>query len=131
MKLNNLDHSGYQNPPPLVNVRNFQSGTPLITSPTLNRNHSLASTQSPFQTQFFLGMGNAYAGIYSRCDFPLWMGWALIIYGTSITALFANFYFHAYISGKRLGGAERSKKRDGKKGEHGSGKHKSKSIKAQ
>jgi len=51
--------------------------------------------------QFFVAMGNTCTALYYDCGFPRWMGWALIAYASSITALFFNFYFQAYISGKR------------------------------
>jgi len=49
------------------------------------------------QVQFVAGMTHAAQSIYVACAFPLWMQWALIIYGASILALFVNFYFHSYI----------------------------------
>ncbi|XP_075244176.1 very long chain fatty acid elongase 4-like [Convolutriloba macropyga] len=58
--------------------------------------------------QFFLGIANAYAGLYAQCDFPRWMGYALMFYASSIAALFFNFYFQAYISGKRQPGGAAS-----------------------
>ena len=49
------------------------------------------------QVQFVAGVGHAAQSIYVGCPFPLWMQWALIIYGASVFALFINFYFQAYI----------------------------------
>ena len=34
--------------------------------------------------------------LYTGCDFPLWMQWGLVVYGSIIIALFINFYVHAY-----------------------------------
>ncbi|XP_063724016.1 very long chain fatty acid elongase 4-like [Symsagittifera roscoffensis] len=65
-------------------------------------------------TQFCLGIGNAAAGIYVNCDFPQWMGYALVFYASSIMALFINFYIQAYIAGKRPGGEVKSKKKEEK-----------------
>ena len=31
------------------------------------------------------------------CEFPLWMQWGLVVYGSVIIALFINFYLHAYV----------------------------------
>jgi len=34
--------------------------------------------------------------LLTGCDFPLWMQWGLVVYGTIIIILFINFYVHAY-----------------------------------
>jgi len=48
--------------------------------------------------QFIIGMFHAAQSLYIGCQFPLWMQYALIVYGTTILLLFLNFYFHAYIN---------------------------------
>jgi len=55
------------------------------------------------QVQFVAGMTHAAQSIYVGCAFPLWMQWALILYGASILALFINFYFQSYIQPSRSG----------------------------
>jgi len=35
--------------------------------------------------------------LYTGCDFPLWMQWGIVVYGTIIIIFFFNFYIHAYI----------------------------------
>ena len=35
--------------------------------------------------------------LYTGCEFPLWMQWGLVVYGSVIIALFINFYLHAYV----------------------------------
>jgi len=35
--------------------------------------------------------------LYTGCDFPLWMQWGLVVYGSIIILLFVNFYVHAYV----------------------------------
>jgi len=35
--------------------------------------------------------------LYTGCDFPLWMQWGIVVYGTVIIFLFINFYINAYI----------------------------------
>ena len=51
--------------------------------------------------QFVLGISHAAYGLHTDCQFPKWMQWALIAYGTSIMCLFLNFYFYAYIRPKK------------------------------
>lgn len=51
--------------------------------------------------QFVAGMIHAAQSLIIGCPFPLWMQWALILYGGSILGLFLNFYFHAYIKSQR------------------------------
>ncbi|XP_072047657.1 very long chain fatty acid elongase 4-like [Amphiura filiformis] len=58
-------------------------------------------TQLQF-AQFAIGLFHAAQSLYVNCNFPLWMQWALIVYGITIFSLFMNFYIHAYIRGKRL-----------------------------
>ncbi|XP_071955006.1 very long chain fatty acid elongase 4-like [Antedon mediterranea] len=53
-------------------------------------------------TQFFIGFAHCIQSLYFDCDFPKWMHYALLIYATSITTLFFNFYIHAYIKRERL-----------------------------
>lgn len=53
------------------------------------------------QVQFVVGMSHAAQSLYIGCPFPLWMHWALIIYGISIFALFINFYLHAYVKPRK------------------------------
>lgn len=48
--------------------------------------------------QFVVGMLHAAQSLVVGCPFPLWMQWALIIYGLTILGLFLNFYFWAYVS---------------------------------
>ncbi|KAL8614268.1 hypothetical protein ACOMHN_007606 [Nucella lapillus] len=50
--------------------------------------------------QFFLGLVYAIQAIVTDCQFPLWMQYAGMAYGITIIALFANFYFQAYINVK-------------------------------
>lgn len=51
--------------------------------------------------QFLAGMFHAAQSLFVRCEYPVWMQWALIFYGLSILSLFLNFYFHAYIHPKK------------------------------
>ncbi|KAK3101735.1 hypothetical protein FSP39_005960 [Pinctada imbricata] len=51
-------------------------------------------------TQFYIGMVYAFASLYLKCDFPLWMQYVALGYGVTIIALFLNFYFHEYITQK-------------------------------
>ena len=50
-----------------------------------------------FQAQFFIVMTLAARTLYTGCDFPLWMQWGLVVYGSIIILLFVNFYVHAYV----------------------------------
>lgn len=50
--------------------------------------------------QFIAGMLHAGQSLVVGCSYPIWMQWALIVYGSSILGLFLNFYFHAYIKPK-------------------------------
>ena len=52
------------------------------------------------QVQFVAGMVHAAQSLLVSCKYPIWMQWALIVYGMSILGLFLNFYFHAYIKPK-------------------------------
>jgi len=42
-------------------------------------------------------MALAARTLYTGCDFPLWMQWGIVVYGSIIIFLFINFYVHAYI----------------------------------
>ncbi|XP_033106134.1 elongation of very long chain fatty acids protein 4-like [Anneissia japonica] len=53
-------------------------------------------------TQFGIGFVHCCQSLYFDCDFPKWMHYALLVYATSITSLFLNFYIHAYIKRERL-----------------------------
>lgn len=48
-----------------------------------------------------MGIFHAVQSLVVRCDFPLWMQYAVVAYAGSILALFLNFYFHAYIKSQR------------------------------
>ncbi|XP_038068704.1 elongation of very long chain fatty acids protein 4-like [Patiria miniata] len=64
-------------------------------------------TQLQF-AQFIIGLIHAFQSLYFECEFPLWMQYAVIVYGITIFALFINFYIHAYIRKERLPKSQRS-----------------------
>nr|QCF41171.1 Elovl4_a [Sinonovacula constricta] len=51
--------------------------------------------------QFNIGIIHAAQSLIMRCDFPLWMQYALVFYAFTILCLFLNFYFQAYIKSQR------------------------------
>ncbi|XP_066917589.1 very long chain fatty acid elongase 4-like [Clytia hemisphaerica] len=51
--------------------------------------------------QFCIALGTATYSLYSGCDFPRWMSWALILYMISFLVLFGNFYIQAYLTKKK------------------------------
>lgn len=55
----------------------------------------------PFQVQFTIALAMGVNAIRIRCDFPLWMHYALVMYMISFLVLFGNFYVHAYIVSER------------------------------
>nr|XP_039253978.1 elongation of very long chain fatty acids protein 4-like [Styela clava] len=46
--------------------------------------------------QFTLAIAHTGRSIYSGCDFPPWMHWALVGYSMSFIILFSNFYIQTY-----------------------------------
>ena len=52
------------------------------------------------QIQFCIALGAAVHTLYSGCEFPEWMSWALILYMISFLVLFGNFYIQAYLKKK-------------------------------
>lgn len=48
--------------------------------------------------QFIVGMLHGVNSIVVKCDFPEWMAWGLLVYGTTILSLFLNFYYQTYIN---------------------------------
>ncbi|XP_067677873.1 very long chain fatty acid elongase 4-like isoform X1 [Haliotis asinina] len=52
-------------------------------------------------TQFILMLTHAAVNYFVECDFPKLFDKLLFMYAGSIMALFLNFYFRAYIQGKR------------------------------
>ena len=46
--------------------------------------------------QFVLAIGMGINALRVKCNFPLWMQYAMILYMISFLALFSNFYFNAY-----------------------------------
>lgn len=57
------------------------------------------------QIQFSLAIIHCMHSLYIDCNFPKWMHYTLLAYATSFIILFTNFYIHAYVKGKRRGGA--------------------------
>lgn len=57
---------------------------------------TLVSTFCVQQIQFHVTIGHAGHSLYTGCQFPAWMQWALIGYAVTFIILFANFYYHAY-----------------------------------
>lgn len=53
------------------------------------------------QIQFVYGMFHAVMSLYLHCPFPVWMHWALIVYGMTILSLFVNFYYQAYVKSSK------------------------------
>ena len=50
-----------------------------------------------FQIQFCIALSVAVYTLYSDCEFPEWMSWALILYMISFLVLFGNFYVQSYL----------------------------------
>lgn len=46
-------------------------------------------------------MAHGIISLKVKCDYPLWMQYALIIYMISFLVLFSNFYLHSYIVRRR------------------------------
>ncbi|XP_019641371.1 PREDICTED: elongation of very long chain fatty acids protein 4-like isoform X2 [Branchiostoma belcheri] len=63
-------------------------------------------------TQFFIAFGHCVQSLYVECDFPGWMHWGLLIYATSLIALFGNFYIKAYKKPKTAVGAGKTSDKD-------------------
>lgn len=51
--------------------------------------------------QFHVGIVHAVQSLFVKCEFPIWMQYAVVFYGFSILLLFLNFYFQAYIKSHR------------------------------
>lgn len=51
-------------------------------------------------TQFCVILCHAVVSLYVKCNYPLWMQYALIGYMISFLVLFSNFYIHAYFARK-------------------------------
>lgn len=65
-----------------------------------------------FQTQFCVLMCHGIVSLSVKCDYPLWMQYALIGYMISFLVLFSNFYIHAYFAKQHL--KHKSSKASGK-----------------
>ncbi|XP_045176651.2 elongation of very long chain fatty acids protein 4-like isoform X1 [Mercenaria mercenaria] len=63
--------------------------------------------------QFNIGIIHAVQSLVLRCEFPLWMQYAVVLYASSILALFLNFYFQAYIKSHRRKAKEVEGKNNG------------------
>lgn len=50
--------------------------------------------------QFCLLLCHGIVSLHVKCDYPLWMQYALIGYMVSFLILFSNFYIHAYFAKK-------------------------------
>ena len=48
-----------------------------------------------------MGIIHAVQSLVVKCEFPIWMQYAVVFYAFSILALFLNFYFQAYIKSHR------------------------------
>ena len=63
------------------------------------------------QAQFYTVVVHTAVAVYlvhaGACDFPEWMGWALLVYCGTMIALFSTFYVRAYKRGERLPGASK------------------------
>lgn len=66
-------------------------------------------------TQFSLAIAHTGRSIYSGCEFPNWMHWALIGYSFSFIILFSNFYIQTYNKGGRRKAGSPELKVNGKK----------------
>ena len=51
-----------------------------------------------FQIQFVCVISHTMISFYVECGFPLWLHWLALAHVTSLLFLFANFYYHAYLS---------------------------------